>query len=99
MSTRWEEPSTEPPPKPRPEDDTSSVGGGVLIGFALQALLIVFLPAIVFVGVAQLVYIVPAYLIARGSGKFARAKGILIAASIVFLLNAACFAMLASMRG
>ena len=41
------------------------------------------------IGVSQLIYMVPAILIARGTGRLGLAKGLAIGASITFLLNAA----------
>jgi len=45
-------------------------------------------------GVTQLIYIIPAILIARRRGRMGIAKGLIIAASLAFLLNASCFALL-----
>jgi hypothetical protein len=44
-------------------------------------------------GVTQLVYMVPAIIIARRSGRMGIAKGLIIAASLAFLLNASCFVL------
>ena len=44
-------------------------------------------------GVSQLVYMVPAILIARRRGRRAVAKGMIIGAAITFILTAACWAV------
>src|SRR5262249_26223162 len=44
-------------------------------------------------GVSQLIYMVPAILIARRRGRMGLAKGLIIAASLAFLLNASCFVL------
>jgi hypothetical protein len=46
------------------------------------------------IGVAQLVYLVPAILMARRRGRPGIAKGIIIAASLTALLNATCWGLL-----
>jgi hypothetical protein len=43
-----------------------------------------------FLGVTQAIYIIPAFVIARGKGRTQVAQGLLIGAAITFLLNAAC---------
>ena len=43
------------------------------------------------IGLSQLLYIVPAILIARGRGRPGIVRGLIIGASLTFLLNAACF--------
>jgi hypothetical protein len=44
-------------------------------------------------GLTQLVYIVPLILIARSNGRPGKVKGLIIAASITLLLNAACWSL------
>ena len=44
-------------------------------------------------GISQLIYMLPAILIARRRGRTGLAKGLIIAASLAFLLNASCFAL------
>lgn len=46
---------------------------------------------LLFVGVLQLVYMLPAYLIAISRKRRLTARGLLIGATVTFLLNAACF--------
>jgi hypothetical protein len=45
---------------------------------------------LLFLGVTQAIYMVPAFVITRGKGREQLAKGLLIGAAITFLLNAAC---------
>lgn len=45
---------------------------------------------VVFLCVSQLVYVIPAIIIARRNGHDATVKGIIIAASLTTLLNIAC---------
>ena len=48
-----------------------------------------FLP-LMYMGVSQLVYMIPAILIFRRKGDSETAKGLIVGASITFLLNATC---------
>lgn len=41
-------------------------------------------------GFTQAIYMIPAFVIARGRGKEQLAKGLLVGAAVTFLLNAAC---------
>lgn len=43
-----------------------------------------------YIGLSQLVYMIPAVLIARRKGEAATLKGLITGASLTFLLNAAC---------
>jgi hypothetical protein len=45
---------------------------------------------VVYIGLSQLVYMIPVILIARRKGETETAKGLIIGASITFLLNATC---------
>jgi hypothetical protein len=45
---------------------------------------------LLFLGFTQGVYMIPAFVIARGKGKEQLAKGLLIGAGITLLLNTAC---------
>src|SRR5262249_34016370 len=45
-------------------------------------------------GITQIVYMLPAILIARRRGRFGIAKGLTILAALAFLLNASCFVAL-----
>ena len=52
------------------------------------------------IGIAQLPYAVPALLLLKSSGRVEMAKGMLFAAIVTFVLNAAgCAALLWSLRG
>lgn len=46
------------------------------------------------IGLAQLVFVIPLIIWARMRKESATVKGVVIAASIVFMLNAACFGVL-----
>jgi zinc transporter ZupT len=48
-----------------------------------------FFPLMV-IGITQTIYMIPAFVIAKGKGKEQLAKGLLVGAAITFLLNAAC---------
>ena len=53
-----------------------------------------------FIGITQLVYIVPAILFFRKRGRTGIVKGLIIGAAITFLLNVACFGyLMISLRG
>jgi hypothetical protein len=45
-------------------------------------------------GITQVLYILPAILIARRRGRLGIAKGLIILAALAFLLNASCFVAL-----
>ena len=45
---------------------------------------------ILFIGISQLIYMIPAIVVANGKGKSHIVQGLIIGASITFLLNAAC---------
>ncbi|WP_168118744.1 hypothetical protein [Paenibacillus sp. HB172176] len=70
----------------------------VLLGMGLLALLhlllFLFPIAFFFIGIAQIVYLLPAALILRE--RTGIVQGLLIGAGITFLLNAACFGLLIS---
>ena len=83
----------------RPEWDSRF---GPALGFGLSFLLHLFqVPmqrvfhiGIQWIGVSQLVYMVPAILIAKVSGRRGLVIGLIIGASLVFLFSAACFGLL-----
>ena len=54
---------------------------------------ITYMFSLIFVGVSQLVYIVPAIVVYRRNGRPGVVKGLIIAAAITFLLNATCTAI------
>ncbi len=49
------------------------------------------------IGITQLIYVIPGIIYFRRHDKSLVAKGIIIGASITFLLNAACFGLLFAM--
>lgn len=53
------------------------------------ALLTMF-PSFIFIGVSQLLYVIPAIVIYYRKGRRGVVKGLIIAAAITFLLNATC---------
>jgi len=63
-----------------------------ILGVALRgerAITLTFLP-LMFIGLSQLAYVIPAILVARRKGESETSKGLIIGASLTFLLNAAC---------
>jgi len=69
------------------------------IGLALLLHLLLFLhpPGVVLIGLVQLIYIIPAIIIANVKGRKGIVQGLLIGAGITFLVNAACFGIVLSM--
>ncbi|MGH9829271.1 MAG: hypothetical protein ACREDR_39130 [Blastocatellia bacterium] len=86
-----------PFPVPKAETNWSAVGGFVL-AIPLQLLqvpLLLIAPVLgPFFGVTQLVYIIPAIVMARRSGLPKLGLGIAIGAAVVLLMNATCFGLL-----
>ncbi|MGH9829272.1 MAG: hypothetical protein ACREDR_39135 [Blastocatellia bacterium] len=83
--------------EPEPETNWSAVEGFILalILQLLQVLNVVIAPYLIaFVGVTQLVYIIPAILIARSKRRPKFAMGVAIGGAVVFLLNATCFGLI-----
>ncbi len=68
-------------------------GVGIALLFHLVqiplALLTLFM-SLIFLGLTQLIYIIPAIIIYKRKGRPGVVKGLIIAAAITFLLNAAC---------
>lgn len=85
----------------RKQSETIEVVKGIGLAVLLhviQGLFFLFNPVFfALIGVSQLLYLIPAFLILRKRGRMGMAKGILIGAAVTFLLNAACFGLLASM--
>jgi len=86
------------------EQDKGSVGGGIgltllLHFFQLPIGLVLALVtggaamALIFIGLSQCLYMIPAILHFRKTGETETAKGLIIGASITFLLNATCTAI------
>ncbi len=82
-----------------------SIGRGLGLTLALHALAVVLscafagltgpdavdgLMPFIAIGVVQLVYIVPAYLVCSGESRRRTRKGLVLGAGITFLLNATC---------
>lgn len=61
---------------------TLSIGSGYFIQFIL------------FIGVIQLIYIIPLIIVAKRKGKTGLVKGMAIGAGVVFLLQSLCYGML-----
>jgi hypothetical protein len=82
--------------------DTGSVRSGCLITIAAHLLQIpiaiilgflqpdLALSTIIFIGISQLVYMVPAIIYFSRKGKSESAKGLMIGAALTLLLNVAC---------
>lgn len=92
-------------PRARQHDPTADVFLGLVVGvvvslfcqavafFAVMAIwpgyAALWVPALV--GITQLVYMVPAILIAQNRGRPGLVKGLIIVAAVVFILNGACW--------
>src|SRR2546429_9878923 len=88
---------------PNGRRDPGYLGKGILFGFLFTlgglAMTGVFAVAggfyvLLRIGVAQVLWMGPAWLHYRNKGETETAKGILVIAGIVFLLNATCWGML-----
>ena len=89
---------------------SNGIGKGVCIalGCAFSACLVAFasfaasnaagLVVILGIGIVQAAWIVPLWLHYRRAGEAETAKGLIIAAGIIFLLNASCWGVVATMR-
>ncbi|MDF1702214.1 MAG: hypothetical protein P1V36_13745 [Planctomycetota bacterium] len=67
----------------------------LLIGHALQlAAMVVMLPLFLFVGITQLVYVVPGVLWFAFNGHTEAVKGLLLGGGITFVLNVGLFSLL-----
>ncbi|MNH83664.1 hypothetical protein D3C87_769390 [compost metagenome] len=67
---------------------------GVLLLGLLHVLLVVFPFAYFAIGVAQLIYLIPALIIALVKKRVGIAQGLILGGVITFLLNAACFGLI-----
>ncbi|MDR9794985.1 hypothetical protein Q4O60_00435 [Aeribacillus pallidus] len=72
-------------------EHTKDIWKGIGIVLLLHGVLLIFPITIFFIGFVQVIYIIPAVVIALMKRKTAIAQGILIAAGITFLVNTACF--------
>lgn len=88
---------------PAPSADRGSIWKGIGLLALLHLIQIPLYPLIlplIFIGVSQLAYLVPAVIIQGKKGRVDTVKGLWIGAGITFLVNAACFgALLASLSG
>ncbi|WHX47054.1 hypothetical protein QNH46_12770 [Paenibacillus woosongensis] len=81
------EPLHEPPKR----NHTTEVFKGIGI-LALLHLLLIFIPlSYFFIGIAQIVYLIPAAVVAFAKKRVGIGQGLLIGGAVTFLLNAACF--------
>lgn len=62
----------------------------------VQYLAVVLGGSVVFIGLAQLVYVIPLCISCRRSAEMAKMKGHIVWASLVLLLNGACWAAVGS---
>ncbi|MBI1762308.1 MAG: hypothetical protein HYR56_12820 [Acidobacteria bacterium] len=74
---------------------------GLMITFALHGLQFVLGPvtggySFFFIGISQLLYILPAIVLCKSNNRDDYVKGLIIGASITFLLNATCTAYVMS---
>ena len=65
-------------------------------GVATAIIVPLMLAPLLFIGVGQVVYVGPAFWWAKRRGLVRLAQGLLIGAGITFLLNAACWGLMAS---
>jgi hypothetical protein len=77
------------PPATPPRSHTKQVWKGIGLLTLLHLLVLIF-PVVFFaIGIVQIIYLLPALIICRNNTGMV--QGLLIAAGITFLLNAACF--------
>ncbi|MDQ6423578.1 hypothetical protein RB620_29630 [Paenibacillus sp. LHD-117] len=86
--------SPPPPPPGKPPGHMKQVWLGIGLLAVLHLLLFLLPIAFFFIGIAQLVYLLPA--LAIFSKRSGIVQGLLIGAGVTFLLNAACFGLLVS---
>lgn len=99
-----EPPADVPPPPPPPLPDgplKDSVGTGVL---RLLVLHFIQIPLSVvggplWIGISQLVYVVPQHFVFKKQGRTACIRGLWIGAGVTFLLNAGCFGLVMASLG
>jgi hypothetical protein len=86
-------PPPAPPLPPPPAAPRDTVGAGVL---RLLLLHLIQIPLMVvggplWIGISQLVYVIPQHFAFRKQGRAACLRGLWIGAGVTFLLNAGCF--------
>lgn len=69
-------------------------GGGLLAGLVNRDWAFPVFMSVFIIGFTQLVYLVPAILIARSKGRRALMKGLIIGGALTFMLNGLCFGLL-----
>ncbi|GBG10693.1 hypothetical protein PAT3040_05445 [Paenibacillus agaridevorans] len=79
----------------KPPGHTKDVWLGIGLLAVLHLLLFLFPVSFFFIGVVQLLYLLPAIIICRKRGGIV--QGLLIGAGVTFLLNAACFGIVMTM--
>ena len=98
MSPNNQNPDDYPAPPDERRSQQREIWRGVGLAFLLHLIQIPFAFAtsfisLIFVGVSQLVYIIPAIIFYWRDGRRGVVKGLIIAAAITFLLNATCTAL------
>src|SRR5262245_53554779 len=95
------QPPQQPPRSPQHGSNQAEIWRGIglalllhLIQIPLAAATVFF--SLIFMGVSQLLYIIPAIVIYRRKGRPGVVKGLIIAAALTFLLNATCSALVLS---
>ncbi len=83
-----------PEPIPGPERGSVWAGIGLLALLHLIQIPLLFVAGIFWIGLSQLVYVVPAAIILMNKRRTATANGLWIGAGITFLINGACFGLL-----
>jgi hypothetical protein len=96
----YQQPYGSPPPFTPPKEGSAWKGFGFSVLLHILQIPICLLLSLydrdtpmfslLFIGVSQLIYMIPAIIIAGVKGKSHIMKGLIIGASVVFLLNAAC---------
>ena len=75
----------------RQRDIWLGVGAALLLhSIQIPLMLVTSFFSLIFIGISQLLYIVPAIVIYQRKGRPGVVKGLIIAAAITFLLNATC---------
>ena len=79
------------PSEPRATRETWRGFGLAMLLHLLQLLLgKLFFVSMFFIGVTQLVYLIPAILVAKHHGRLGMVRGLVIGGALTFLLNAMC---------
>jgi len=86
--------SSEPLQEPPKHNHTTEVLKGIGILALLHLLLIIVPMSYFFIGIAQIVYLIPAAVVAFAKKRVGIGQGLLIGGAVTFLLNAACFGII-----